>query len=128
MVRLNDKANIDSVGAALELSNVEGLIQLRDLLPTTLKPTRKAELIALIEQHFVDECLRALWDRLDDVQQLAVAETIYCLDGVFNADRSKYGQRKWTKFMWAPTRSLCASLLSTIVCISPWPNEQEVYS
>jgi hypothetical protein len=57
------------------------------------RPSRKGELIALIEQYLAGEQLRALWEQLDETQQLAVAETIHYEHGVFNAHRfrAKYG-------------------------------------
>jgi hypothetical protein len=60
----------------------------------TYPPTRKADLIALIEQRMLDPTgVRQLWDKLDRPQQQAVAETLYAADGRFDraAFRAKYG-------------------------------------
>lgn len=57
-------------------------------------PTRKAELIALIHQRMTDpQSVRQLWDKLDELQQQAVAETLYASDGRFDQTgfRAKYG-------------------------------------
>ncbi len=82
-----------TLDAALERLNVEQLTELLDLLQKKYKPTRKQDLISSIRQHLTGERLQALWARLDELQQLAVAETIYSIDGVFNADqfKAKYG-------------------------------------
>jgi hypothetical protein len=79
---------------ALNLMTVDQLKSLVALLPTTEKPTRKLELVALVERHLDGERLRALWEQLDDLQQKAVSETIYSAAGVFEARRfaAKYGQ------------------------------------
>jgi hypothetical protein len=60
----------------------------------TRPPTRKAELIELIHQRMTDpQSLRQLWDKLDKLQQQAVAETLYASDGRFDRTgfRAKYG-------------------------------------
>jgi hypothetical protein len=60
----------------------------------TYPPTRKADLIALIQQRVLDPAgARHLWDKLDRLQQQAVAETLYAADGRFDrtAFRAKYG-------------------------------------
>ena len=59
----------------------------------TYPPTRKADLIAWIEQRILDPTgVRQLWDKLDRLQQQAVAETLYAADGRFDraAFRAKY--------------------------------------
>jgi len=78
---------------ALDRMTNNDLKSLLDLLPAKQKPTRKAELIAAIEAHLDGENLRALWERLDKTQRLAVAETMYSAQGVFEAERfrAKYG-------------------------------------
>jgi hypothetical protein len=60
----------------------------------TYPPTRKADLIAWIQQRMLDPTsVRQLWDKLDRLQQQAVAETLYAADGRFDraAFRAKYG-------------------------------------
>jgi hypothetical protein len=93
MARQKETPTIPTVHAALDLLTVDRLKQLVALLPTNKRPTRKADLAAAIEQHLIGEKLRALWEQLDDKQKLAVAETIYSVDGIFNADRfrAKHG-------------------------------------
>jgi hypothetical protein len=93
VARQKEDPAIPTVHAALDLLTVDRLKQLVALLPTNKRPTRKMDLAAVIEQYLVGEKLRALWEQLDDKQKLAVAETIYSVDGTFNADRfrAKYG-------------------------------------
>jgi hypothetical protein len=93
MARQREDLTVPTVHAALDLLTVEQLKQLVALLPTDRRPTRKAELATVIEQHLVGEKLRALWEQLDERQKLAVAETIYSANGVFNAARfrAKHG-------------------------------------
>ena len=70
---------------ALNLMTVDQLKGLVALLPTAAKPTRKLELVSLIEQHLDGERLRELWEQLDDLQQKAVSETMYAAEGIFEA-------------------------------------------
>lgn len=93
MARHKEDPTLPTVHAALDLLTVDKLKQLVALLPTNQRPTRKADLAAVIEQHLVGEKLRALWEQLDDRQKLAVAETICSAEAIFNADRfrAKYG-------------------------------------
>ena len=79
---------------ALNLMTVDQLKDLVALLPSTAKPTRKLELVTLLEHHLDGEPLHELWKRLDALQQKAVSETIYAAAGVFEAQRfaAKYGQ------------------------------------
>lgn len=88
-----DVLPIPTVRAALDLKTAESLKELLNLLPTGPKPTRKAELISAIEEHLRGEGLRTLWDRLDETQRLAVAETMYSDGGIFEPQRfrAKYG-------------------------------------
>jgi hypothetical protein len=76
----------------LESQTVRELKKLAGLLEAAL-PTRKAELVALIEKHLQDaRYLRQLWDRLDEWQRAAIAETLQ--SGRFDAAafRAKYGR------------------------------------
>jgi hypothetical protein len=60
----------------------------------TYPPTRKADLIDWIQQRMLDPTgVRQLWDKLDRLQQQAVAETLYAADGRFDraAFRAKHG-------------------------------------
>ncbi len=112
MAQQKEDPTIPTVHEALDLLTVDKLKQLVALLPTNKRPTRKADLAAVIEQHLVGEKLRALWEQLDDKQKLAVAETIYS-EGIFNADRfkAKYGAlpvfgTKKDKWSYSETPSL----------------------
>ncbi|HKQ79803.1 MAG TPA: hypothetical protein VJ810_39285 [Blastocatellia bacterium] len=78
-----------TVREALDLRTVDDLKRLLSPLPTAERPTRKGDLIALIERQLAGDGLRELWERLDDLQQKAVAETIYAESPVFNAARFK---------------------------------------
>jgi len=74
----------------------------------TYPPTRKADLVAWIQQQMTDpSSVRQLWDKLDRLQQQAVAETLYAADGRFNpaAFRAKYGaDPNWgEKSQWGGT-------------------------
>src|SRR5215475_14267504 len=84
---------IATVREALELRTVDDLKQLLSFLPVKERPTRKGDLINLIERQLAGERLRELWERLEDIQQKAVTETIYSDSPVFNATRfrAKYG-------------------------------------
>ncbi|MEI6414933.1 MAG: hypothetical protein WCP34_11840 [Pseudomonadota bacterium] len=88
-----ENSSIPTIRAALELQNGDDLKSLLSLLPVGKKPTRKAELVAAIEEHLAGEKLHSLWERLDGTQRLAVAETMYSALGIFDAGRfrAKYG-------------------------------------
>jgi hypothetical protein len=87
MPRQKAMPTIPTVHAALDLLTVDQLKQLIALLPTRERPTRKGDAVALVEQHLSGERLRALWEQLDATQKLAVAETIYADENVFNPTR-----------------------------------------
>ncbi len=89
-----EERNIPTVAEAVNRHTVEELKTFCALLPTSEKPTRKGELVALILRHLEGECLRALWARLDETQQAAVSETIHATQGRFLAERfrAKYGR------------------------------------
>jgi hypothetical protein len=79
---------------ALESYTVPNLRKLAGLLASNL-PTRKAELIAIIQEHMRSpERLRQLWADLDTLQQAAVAEAVYAPSLSFDGTsfRAKYGQ------------------------------------
>ena len=79
---------------ALARLTVDDLKALMRCLSDTAPPGRKDDLVNKIHQSLDGAGLRALWNRLDDMQRLAVAETLYAVDGVFHPDqfRAKYGQ------------------------------------
>lgn len=91
--RQQEQPGIPTVRDALELRTVDDLKELLYLLPTKERPTRKSDLMNVIERELLGAGLRALFDQLDDLQRKAVAETIHSDSPVFNAARfkAKYG-------------------------------------
>jgi XPB/Ssl2-like helicase family protein len=57
-------------------------------------PTRKADIAAVIMRHLQEDRLRSVWQRLDELQQAAVAEVVHADSGRFDAARfrAKYGK------------------------------------
>jgi hypothetical protein len=82
-----------TLSEVLHLLTVDDLKERIVFLPTSERPTRKAELVSLVERHLDGKPLQALWEQLDTLQKNAVCETAYAADGVFNAERfvAKYG-------------------------------------
>ncbi len=78
---------------ALNAENVDYLKKLVTLLPSTDKPTRKAEIVALIMRHLEGDGLKERWLKLDDTQKSAIAETVHAESSLFDAPRfaAKYG-------------------------------------
>ena len=74
MAKEYDNPEIPDVRTALDQLTVDSLKQLLNLLSDESKPTRKADCVASIERCLSGEKLKALWERLDDTQKLAVAE------------------------------------------------------
>jgi hypothetical protein len=85
---------IATVSAALNQLTVAQLKPLAALLRAPNIPTRKPELVALVERQIAGARLRELWKGLDDIQKKAVSETLYAPEGVFNHARfkAKYGR------------------------------------
>ena len=88
--------NTDTLATITEALSQQTVDRLKQLLPhlsTSEKPTRKAEIIALIEQHLQGKKLQSLWQQLDSLQQAAVAEVVHSKDSQFDAGRfqAKYG-------------------------------------
>ena len=50
-------------------------------IPDTAPTGRKDDLVNKIHQSLDGAGLNALWNRLDDMQRLAIAETRYAVDG-----------------------------------------------
>jgi len=90
----NYDTSFATINQALNKYTVDQLKLLLPNLPTDKKPTRKAEIIALIEEHLHGQKLRFLWDKLDSLQRSAVAEVAHSPDSHFdeNRFRAKYGQ------------------------------------
>ncbi len=57
------------------------------LLGTGERPTRKADMIALLRSHLLSPQLQNYWGKLESLERLAVAEAIYEWDGRFFAMR-----------------------------------------
>jgi XPB/Ssl2-like helicase family protein len=70
--------------------------ELRKLVALTGQkvPSRKADMAALIVQHFVGERLRTGWESLDELQRAAVAEAVHSPSSRLNGRlfRAKYGR------------------------------------
>jgi hypothetical protein len=79
---------------ALAAHTVDELKSLLRCLPGAAATGKKDDLVNKIHGSLAGAGLHALWNRLDDTQRLAVAETLYAVDGVFHPDqfRAKYGQ------------------------------------
>jgi hypothetical protein len=73
---------------------VDQLKSLMRWLPDASPTGRKGLLVEAILRSLAGDGLRALWDRLDDIQRMAVAEAAYALDGLFDGNRfrAKYGR------------------------------------
>jgi len=91
--RRQEEPGFPTVRDALEIRNVDDLKKLLSLLPTKERPTRKGELVDLIDRHVTGEGLPALWEELDDLQRKAVAEATHSDSPIFNVERfkAKYG-------------------------------------
>lgn len=85
---------MNTLAELLAHRTVAELKSLLALLPDAPRTGKKDELVSGILRSLSGPGLRALWDRLDDTQRLAVAETAHALDGVFNRDQfqAKYGR------------------------------------
>lgn len=88
------ETRIATIRDALEIRIVDDLKKLKALLPQSASGTRKDELLNAIIGELSGDKLRLLWDRLDDLQQKAVAETVYSDSPVFIPARfkAKYGE------------------------------------
>lgn len=73
---------------------VDQLKSLMRWLPDTTPVGKKDQLIGQVLKSLGGDGLRALWDRLDDTQRMAVAEAAYAERGVFDGKRfrAKYGR------------------------------------
>lgn len=85
---------MNTLNEALSRLTIDQLKSLMRWLPDASRTGRKDELVGAILKSLSGEGLRALWDSLDDTQRLAVAETVYDLDGLFheNRFRARYGR------------------------------------
>ena len=85
---------MNTLNEALSRLTIDQLKSLMRWLPDASRTGKKDELVGAILKSLSGEGLRALWDSLDDTQRLAVAETVYDLDGLFheNRFRARYGR------------------------------------
>ncbi len=85
---------IATLSEALNTQNADFLKKLVQLLPISKAPTRKAELIGIIENYLQGETLRTLWTQLDELQQAAVAEVVHSQQSRYQKEQfvAKYGQ------------------------------------
>ena len=85
---------MNTLNEVLPRLTVDQLKSLMRWLPDASPTGRKDLLVGAILQSLAGDGLRALWDRLDDIQRMAVAETAYALDGLFDGNRfrAKYGR------------------------------------
>jgi len=89
-----DVQRFRTAALALEVSlNVGGLKKLAALFPKPA-PSRKAELVGYLAGQLDGDRLRALWNRLDELQRAAVSEAVHSPDAAFHAERfrAKYGR------------------------------------
>jgi hypothetical protein len=86
-------ATFATLSETLFNETVQTLKRLAALVQPSRLPTRKTELVELLTEQLQGERLRNLWNQLDELQQAAVAETVYGQDSLFHADRflAKYG-------------------------------------
>jgi hypothetical protein len=85
---------MNTLNEVLPRLTVDQLKSLMRWLPDASPTGRKDQLVGAILRSLAGDGLRALWDRLDDIQRMAVAETAYALDGLFDGNRfrAKYGR------------------------------------
>ena len=82
-----DPQRIATVAEALHNQNVDQLKSLLPLLPTPERPTRKAELVDLVLRCLEGENLRTIWNKLDQLQQSAIAEVVHSSESQFDRTR-----------------------------------------
>jgi len=86
MVRIDDDWNPVLAKALGALNNPDLAVMVKWLSVPKPPPTRKADMIAAIERRLGGVLLRRLWDKLDEVQRLAVREALHDAGG-FDAGR-----------------------------------------
>lgn len=82
-----DPQKIATVAEALHNQNVDQLKSLLPLLLTLERPTRKAELVDLVLRCLEGENLRTVWNKLDQLQQSAIAEVVHSSESQFDRTR-----------------------------------------
>lgn len=72
----------------LELLTVEKLKSVSSLITTQKPPTTKAAMIEFLERLLLSN-LKSLWEKLTELEQAAVGETLHATDGLFDPYRFK---------------------------------------
>ncbi len=106
-----ERQNLPTVKGALQSQTVESLKKLAPLVSAAQKPTRKADLVEFILPYLQKSQLRALWKKLDKLQQAAVAETVHSTDSFYHPEQfiAKYGEapnwgeREEGRYSWTHT-------------------------
>ena len=85
---------MNKLNEVLARHTVADLKSLMSCLPDLSVSGTKDVLVSRLLQSLSSAGLHALWNRLDETQRLAVAETLYAVDGVFHPEqfRAKYGR------------------------------------
>jgi hypothetical protein len=85
---------MNTLNEVLARLTIDQLKSLMRWLPDASPTGKKDQLVGQILRSLTGDGLRALWDRLDDIQRMAVAETAYALNGFFDGNRfrAKYGR------------------------------------
>lgn len=93
MARQTTSTIMLTVSDLLARENADTLKHFSKLLGEDKKVTRKAELVKLVARHLQGSRLHELWNRLDQLQQAAIAETIYSPSLRFDKAhfKAKYG-------------------------------------
>src|SRR5260370_2367366 len=85
---------MNTLNEVLGRLTIDQLKSLMRWLPDASPTAKKDQLVAAILRSLAGDGLRALWNRLDDIQRRAVPETAYALDGLLDGTRfrAKYGR------------------------------------
>src|SRR5471032_994273 len=85
---------MNTLNEVLPRLTIDQLKSLMRWLPDAAPIGKKDLLVGAILRSLSGDGLRTLWGRLDDVQRMAVAETAYTRDGLFDGNRfrAKYGR------------------------------------
>jgi hypothetical protein len=89
---------MNTLNEVLVRLTIDQLKSLMRWLPDASPTGRKDVLVGAILRSFAGDGLRSLWDSLDDIQRMAVAETAYALDGLFDGNRFRAKYRRLPDF------------------------------
>jgi hypothetical protein len=114
-------------------------LQLRATAIASKVPSRKPRLVAMIVEQLEGECLRALWERLGELEKAAISEVVHGPEHRFDASqfRAKYGRDphwgergKWSSWVSASPLQLFLyqglipdDLLARLQAFVPPPSE-----